>query len=97
MELIFILMDSTLQDLSNDTKKAQFGIQIRKLWPQEVHNKGEMNSACRGITVHMPRHRGPYFTNFLFSDHFRAYFPRHYKYMFLDVFRASFKGVEHPP
>ena len=39
MESIFICMDSKFQDLSNETKIAQFGFRARKLWHQEAEKE----------------------------------------------------------
>ena len=39
MTSIFIYMDSTFQDLSNDTKIAQLGVWTRMLWHPEVEEE----------------------------------------------------------
>ena len=39
MESRFIFMDSTLQDLSNDTRIAQFEVRTRKLWHPEAEEE----------------------------------------------------------
>ena len=56
MALLCPKMCSRVQELSNESKNTQFGVRTRKLWPREVHNKVQMNSTCRGITVHMSWH-----------------------------------------
>ena len=41
-------MDSTLLEISNDTKNTQIGVQMTKLWPYEV---GDKTGNCSNVAT----------------------------------------------